>query len=96
MKYLFFILTLTLLVSCSSNTEYTYEVIFTDGTSEIVKTRDTLKFTGKSDCIASCGCGSKTVKLCGVRKFDLMSTRIIDGDKKSSVSDKPSYREITD
>lgn len=96
MKNLFLILIVTLLVSCSSNTEYTYEVIYTDGTTEVVKTRDKIKFT-ENDCVSSCGCGSEPLKLCGVRKFELLSIRELkETPKKSGNKNNRNYIPINE
>jgi len=70
------------LIGCTSNTEYTYQLIYVDGTIENVVTRDVLNFTGNADCVSACGCGGgDEIRICGVRKFKLLRKR--DLNKKT-------------
>ena len=64
------------LIGCTGGKDmrYTYELTYTDGTTERVVTQNKLDNENETDCVKSCGCGTGEEKWCGVRKFELISS----------------------
>lgn len=79
MKQLFLILiAFTLFSACAPSSEeqkkQTFEITYTDGTTETVSLYDDLTFEERGDCIQTCGCTGEQFKRCGVKMFDLVET----------------------
>ena len=79
MKYtIIFILALAITSCCKKErTEYKYKITYLDGTTEIIIREDKLRFIGDADCISMCDC-TNSERFCGVRKLDLISTRVLE------------------
>ncbi len=84
MKYtIIFILLLTITSCCKKErTEYKYQITYLDGTTETIIREHELRFIGDADCIGICDC-TNSERFCGVRKLDLISTKVIEPVKKN-------------
>lgn len=84
MKYTIILILALAITSCcgGKKTEYTYQITYLDGTTENLTREYELRFIGDADCIGRCDCGN-VERFCGVRKLDLLSTKVIEPKKES-------------
>lgn len=82
-----YIMCVLALASCcdGKKTEYTYKITYLDGTTETIIREHELRFIGDADCIGVCNC-TNTERFCGVRKLNLISTRVIEPKKNENKS----------
>lgn len=91
MKNLLVIIAAAMFLSCAEDElkeKRTYQITYTDGTTELVTTSDEMKF-GKGDCVATCGCFSnEKIKRCGVRKLEEVEVVYVEKEEKPEPLEK--------
>lgn len=78
----------------SKKFEYKYDLTYTDGTTETITSDRKIRNIGEADCVGVCDCSNRK-RWCGVRKYELVSTKEVK-KTKSERKVKKSYKFIQD